>query len=116
MARAVEDYIARPRTSGAPSPPQTATPPQTQAQPLAPPPPIEMGKGKTKNVRKINPDVVKVAEEGVKKAREEVDRLKKVPNKTPADTEAVKKAKRELNRQLDRLKKSEEDTRTGKGH
>jgi len=97
-----------------PAPVPNIEAPPLPATPAAPPLPVEMGKGKTKNIRKANPDRVKAAEEAAKKARDEFDRLDRLPNKTPEDKAARDKAKRELQRQLDRMKKSEEDTRTGK--
>lgn len=84
----------------------TATPPSPQVQPI-PPPPITMGKGSTKDQRKVNQGRAGSAKAGADAARADRDRLRALPNKTPGDKEALRRAERELQRQIDRMRKSE---------
>jgi RHS repeat-associated protein len=95
--------------------PTTATPPSPQVQPM-PPPPIAMGKGSTKDERKVNQGRAGSAKSGADAARAERDRLRASPNKTPAVKEALKRAERELQRQIDRMRKSEPHGRKPKGN
>ena len=95
--------------------PTTGTPPTSGRQPV-PPPPITMGKGSTKDVRKINPGREAAGKKAVEDARAEVTRTKGVRNKTAADVEAYNAAKRALRHALDKLKKSETDARKGRGN
>jgi RHS repeat-associated protein len=94
--------------------PTTNTPPTQSRQPL-PPPPITMGKGSTRDVRKINPGREAAAKKAVEDARAKVATTKSKPGKTAADVEAYNAAKRELRKALDRLRKSETDARRGRG-
>jgi RHS repeat-associated protein len=109
---AVADWL-RPKIMPTPAP-TTSTPPTQTRQPV-PPPPTTMGKGSTRDVRKINPGREASGKKGVEDARKKVNDLRSKPNKTPADKEALRRAERELQRQLDRLKKSEPDARRGRG-
>jgi hypothetical protein len=73
-----------------------------------------MGKGSTKDERKVNQGRAGSAKSGADAAREERDRLRALPNKTPADKEALRRAERELQRQIDRTRKSEPQGRNPK--
>ena len=95
--------------------PTTGTPPSSGRQPL-PPPPMTLGKGSTRDVRKINPGREAAGKKAVEDARVEVTRTKGVRNKTAADVEAHNAAKRALRHALDKLKKSETDARKGRGN
>jgi len=95
--------------------PTTGTPPNSGRQPI-PPPPITMGKGSTRDVRKINPGREAAGKKAVEDARAEVTRTNGVRNKTAADVEAYNAAKRALRHALDKLKKSETDARKGRGN
>jgi RHS repeat-associated protein len=103
-----------PTTGPTTTEPTTGTPPTQNTQPL-PPPPIPMGKGSTKDERKVNQGRAGSAKAGADAARAERDRLRATPNKTPADKEALRRAERELQRQLDRMRKSEPHGRNPKG-
>ncbi|MGI8835348.1 MAG: RHS repeat-associated core domain-containing protein [Pyrinomonadaceae bacterium] len=104
-----------PTTTGPTAVPTTGTPPTTGRE-LVPPPPITMGKGSTRDVRKINPGREVAGKKAVEDARSEVTRTKGVRNKTASDVEAYNAAKRALRHALDKLKKSETDARKGRGN
>src|SRR5215213_9217412 len=95
--------------------PTIGTPPSTGRQPM-PPPPITMGKGSTKDERKVNQGRAGSAKSGADAARAERDRWRALPNKTPTDKEALRRAERELQRQIDRMRKSEPHGRKPKGN
>ena len=105
----------RPKIMPTPAQPTTATPPSPRVQPV-PPPPITMGKGSTKDERKVNQGRAGSAKSGADAARAERDRLRASPNKTPEVKEALRRAERDLQRQIDRMRKSESHGRKPKGN
>jgi len=72
--------------------------------------------GSGKSERKVNKNRAEVAKKAENNAREQLDKLKSRPNKTPEDKAEMERLKREIQKQLDRQKKSESHDRKGKGN
>jgi RHS repeat-associated protein len=71
--------------------------------------------GGGKNDQKVNQNRKRSAQENIDKLKQEKNELQNKPNKTPEDKKSIKKLEGQIDREQNRMKKSENHSRRGKG-
>jgi RHS repeat-associated protein len=71
--------------------------------------------GGGKNDQKVNQNRKRSAQENIDKLKQEKNELQNKPNKTPEDKKSIKKLEGQIDREQQRMKKSENHSRRGKG-